>query len=127
MKYLLDTHTLLWFLEGDTSLSQIAIELIENEEHIKYISIASIWEISIKHSLGKLLLTKELRELFAELLLTEIQVLPISFNHILRLNSLDFHHRDPFDRLIIAQGQEEGLTIITKDAIFSEYEVGIIW
>jgi PIN domain nuclease of toxin-antitoxin system len=127
MKYLLDTHTLLWFLEGDSSLSELAIALIEDEKNLKYVSIASIWEIGIKCSLGKIHITKELRGFLAELILTEIQVLPISFNHILRLNALEFHHRDPFDRLIIAQGLEEGLTIITKDVVFSEYSVKTTW
>jgi PIN domain nuclease of toxin-antitoxin system len=127
VNYLLDTHTLIWFLEGDSSLSVKARQIIEDEANIKYISIASLWEISIKLSLGKLALMSSFDNFLNELLKTEIQILPISFLHVLRVSQLEFFHKDPFDRLIISQGLEEKLTIVGKDPNFPLYNIVQHW
>ena len=125
MNCILDTHTLIWFLEGNQLLSLNAREAIENQSHTKYISIASLWEIAIKMSLGKLILRKPLAEFLSDVSLTEFEILQINFSHILRISQLDFLHKDPFNRVIISQSLEEGLTIISKDENFPLYNVDL--
>jgi PIN domain nuclease of toxin-antitoxin system len=127
VNYILDTHTLIWFLEGDDFLSENARKIIENEDHTKHISIVSLWEIAIKISLGKLALSTTLNDFLILLSTTEIKVLPISYAHILLVSQLEFLHKDPFDRIIIAQAQAEQLTIVGKDGNFSLYEVALYW
>jgi PIN domain nuclease of toxin-antitoxin system len=117
MQLLLDTHTFIWFISGDQALPQKALDAIKNTENKCYISIASIWEIAIKFSLKKL----ELKSDF------DIEVLQITFQHLQKIINLEFHHRDPFDRLIIAQAIVENLTIITKDENFSRYTDSLFW
>jgi PIN domain nuclease of toxin-antitoxin system len=101
MAYLLDTHTFLWYLDGNRSLSKKVREIIDNPKNKSYISIASIWEMGIKISLGKLQLDLPLEELKQELVKNEIEILPLDFEHINELMDLDYHHRDPFDRILI--------------------------
>jgi PIN domain nuclease of toxin-antitoxin system len=108
VNYILDTHALIWFIEGSDNLSEQAKKAIENESATKYISIASLWEIAIKISLGKLILNKPLEIFLSELTQTHIKILPITLAHILRISKMDYLHKDPFDRIIIAQGLEEG-------------------
>lgn len=127
MSYLLDTHTLIWFLEGDTSLSTKACLAIEDENSQKYVSIASLWEIGIKLSLEKLKLKESFESFLKELALTDIQILPISPVHTLRVSQLEFFHKDPFDRLIISQSLEDNLTIIGKDPNFPLYNTTLYW
>jgi PIN domain nuclease of toxin-antitoxin system len=127
VNYILDNHTLIWFLEGDDFLSENARKIIENEDHTKHISIVSLWEIAIKISLGKLALSTTLNDFLILLSTTEIKVLPISYAHILLVSQLEFLHKDPFDRIIIAQAQAEQLTIVGKDGNFSLYEVALYW
>lgn len=100
--FLLDTHAFLWFLSGDEKLSQQARSSIENTDHIKYISIASIWEIAIKLNLGKLELTISLEGLKTEILKNNFEILPLDFDHLIQLSILENHHKDPFDRIILA-------------------------
>ncbi len=127
MKYLLDTHTLLWFLNEDQQLKPSTLELIENADLI-YVSIASLWEIAIKYSLGKLSLPNDYKKIFPyQLTQNDIDVLPIKIHHIYGINHLEFHHRDPFDRIIIAQSMAEDLPIISKDGVFDKYDVKCIW
>jgi len=92
-----------------------------------FVSIATIWEIAIKISLGKLDLNGGFDDIARPLQRYEIELLPISFEHVQKLLKLDFHHRDPFDRIIISQGLVEKLSIITKDENFCKYNVRIIW
>ena len=127
MKLLLDTHTFLWFLGGDSELSKKARTLIENPEHEKYISIASFWEIAIKNSLGKLTLDVPFAELKIEVIKNSFQILPITFEDTLQLSKLPFHHRDPFDRIIISQAIGNNLTLISRDNNFSLYNVNLLW
>ena len=126
-KLLLDTHTLIWFLEGDQALSGQAKASIEGKGVTNYVSVATLWEIAIKSSLGKLTLKQDFSRL--ELLVQQngFYVLPINFEHLKKVKTLSFHHRDPFDRLIIAQSLVERLDIVTKDPAFPAYGVSIIW
>ena len=105
MKYLLDTHTLLWFLTNDKKLSDRARQLIENSNNESFLSIVSLWEIAIKTALGKLDLAEPFEQMFPkQLQLNRIEVLDIAVDSLTKLTTLPFHHGDPFDRLIIAQG-----------------------
>ena len=127
MKVLLDTHTFLWFLGGNSELSTQARSIIENPEYETYISIASFWEVAIKSSLGKLKLDVPFSELKTEVLKNNFQILPITFQDTLRLTTLPFLHRDPFDRIIISQAKENNLTLISRDDNFSLYDVNLLW
>ena len=128
MKYLLDTHTLLWFLKGDNKLSDKARRLIDSPRNEKFLSIASLWEIAIKVNLGKLVLDKPFEKLFPEQLhFNRIEILDITVDSLIKLTTLPFHHRDPFDRLIIAQALVEELPIIGIDAAFDAYGINREW
>jgi len=127
MAFLLDTHTFIWFINGDRSLPETAINDIKNVKYKCFISIASIWEIAIKANLNKLELKSDFDKIIDLLAYNEIEILPITFEHIQMPNNLEFHHKDPFDRIIIAQGIAEQLTIITKDESFKKYDVSVQW
>ena len=127
MDYLLDTHTFLWFLNGSEELSDKAKSAIENIKNTKFISIASFWEIAIKTSLGKLKLDIPFQELKFLAINNGFEILPLTFEHTNQLVNLNFHYKDPFDRLIIAQAMTDKLTIIGKDKNFAPYSVKIIW
>lgn len=127
MQLLLDTHTFIWFINGDSSLPNKIIDEIKNLKNQCFISIVSIWEIAIKCKLNKLSLNADFNRILDFLDQNQIEILPISFDHIIKLNELDFYHRDPFDRIIIAQGMSENLTILTKDQNFSLYKVKALW
>ncbi len=124
---MLDTHTLIWFLEGSEALSNEARIIIEETKSQKYVSIASIWEIAIKVSIEKLMLAKSLEAFLFDLSQTDITILPIKLSHTLRLSKLEFLHRDPFDRLIIAQSIEENFEVLTRDHNFATYGVATHW
>ena len=128
MKYLLDTHTLLWFLQGDKKLSDKARQLIDSPRNSKFLSIVSLWEIAVKVSLEKLVLDKPFERLFPEQLhFNRIQILDITVDSLIKLTTLPFHHRDPFDRLIIAQALVEELPIIGADTAFDAYGIRREW
>lgn len=127
MKFLLDTHTYIWFSNNHPLLSPKAKSLIESEKNYAYLSMASLWEMSIKMSLGKLSLNKSLSILYQELLLSGIEILPITFDHVLYSSSLPFHHRDPFDRLILAQALSEKMQLLSADVIFDAYAQVRVW
>jgi len=127
MRVLLDTHAFLWFIGGDSELSKQARAVIENPQNEKYISIASFWEIAIKQSLGKLVLDVPFSVLKTEAFSNGFQILPIDFGDTLRLTTLPTHHRDPFDRIIIAQSMENKLTLLSKDSNFSFYDIKVLW
>lgn len=103
MKYLIDTHIFIWFVENLPNLPQSIKNLIEDESSEIFISIASLWEISIKTSIGKLQLNRKYEEILDVLRDNSIEILPIDFAHTVENNRLPFYHRDPFDRIIIAQ------------------------
>jgi PIN domain nuclease of toxin-antitoxin system len=128
MRYLLDTHGLIWFLSGDARISAEARQLIEDDNNDLFVSIASLWEMAIKYSLGKLYLTQPFEVLFpAQLEANDIKVLDITIDHLQATCRLPLYHRDPFDRLIIAQAQVERLPLISTDTILDSYGVRRIW
>jgi PIN domain nuclease of toxin-antitoxin system len=128
MRLLLDTHALLWFIGNDPQLSALARQNIENSGHNKFVSAASLWEIAIKIGLGKLTLPRPFDEVFPQQLeINGFELLPISCAHLNQNLSLPFHHRDPFDRLLIAQALADDLTIVTRDPEFSKYPAKILW
>lgn len=122
MKILLDSHVLLWLAFEQSRLSSIAIKAIEDQRNQVFVSMASLWEIAIKNNLGKLKLPSNfLAEICKN---TEIlQIMPL---HIHALSELPFHHRDPFDRMLIAQAITEEMTLMTKDAVMHRYNVNIL-
>ncbi len=128
MRVLLDTHALLWWLFNDPKLSQLARDLIKEPGNTVLMSSASAWEIATKYRLGKLPEAGEVAQNLPELLRTaRIDVLPISVEHALAAGHLPGPHRDPFDRMLIAQAQLERIPIITTDGEFSKYDVQIMW
>ncbi len=126
MGLLLDTHTLIWFVEGSNRLSSKAQSELATVAK-KYISVASLWEITIKSSKNKLELKQSLHELNRFLSLNNIQLIDIKVSHLSTLLELPYYHGDPFDRLLIAQAISENLTIISADQHFKAYPVKIIW
>lgn len=128
MRYLLDTHTLLWFIADDSRLSSNARRLIEDASIEIFLSVASLWEIAIKVNIGKLTLDKPFNQLFPdELDFHRIEMLDITVESLVQLTALPHHHRDPFDRLIIAQALVENLPIIGVDEIFDAYSISREW
>ena len=128
MRALIDTSTFLWSISDSDKLSANARQFIADLENDILLSAASLWEIAIKTSLGKLELLLPFNRLIPEQLeQNAITVLPVEVRHLSGIIDLPFHHRDPFDRLIIAQGLAEQLPVITKDAAFSQYPVQLIW
>ena len=126
MKLLIDTQILIWFLEGNKLLSQSRRQIIIDLHNDVFISIASLWEMAIKISIGKLILAKPFTDVLKQLVIDNIEILPISPDHTLQVSTLPFHHKDPFDRIIIAQSQIENLPVITEDGEFSNYKIKII-
>jgi PIN domain nuclease of toxin-antitoxin system len=126
MNLLLDTQCFLWYVMGDSRLPQLLRSYIEDPSNPYRISIASLWELSIKDSIGKLRLDISFHELIHEYVIPSgLTILPVSIDHLLELGKLPHHHRDPFDRIIIAQSIVEDLTIVTTDSQFDKYPVKI--
>jgi len=124
MRLLLDTHTFLWFIMGSPALTAEARDLIEDVTSEKFLSIASLWEIAIKLSTGKLSLSAPFDELIPQQLsLNGFELLNIKIAHAAMVATLPFHHRDPFDRLIIAQAVVEKMSIVSIDAVFDNYPI----
>ena len=128
MNLLLDTHAFLWFIAGSDDLSAVARDLIEEPGNQPFLSAASLWEMAIKLSLGKLHLALPFEELVPEqMMLNGIQFLPIEISHVVPVVTLPFHHRDPFDRLLIAQAMVEQIPIVSGDPAFDPYPVQKLW
>lgn len=127
MTILIDTHSLLWFLNGDKSLSQKAKEVILSTENLKYVSIASIWEIAVKMSLGKLNFPGGLQALSKLIYDNGFELLPLEMNYFFELLNLKFIHKDPFDRILISQCTIENIPIVTNDQYIKKYKVKTIW
>lgn len=127
MRALLDTHTILWFLENDSQLSHEAKKVIEDSSNEIFVSIASLWEVTIKKSLGKLNLSRETNEIAMHLEKLSIDVLPIKVEHLYALKEIPFHHKDPFDRILISQAIFEKMALVSKDDNMKLYQADIIW
>ena len=128
MKYLLDTHALLWSADDDPRLGQSARETILDDASTLTVSVASAWELSIKTGAGKLVLAPTAMKWFKQATrVGRIQVLAVELVHLDELESLPRHHGDPFDRLMICQARALGLTVITGDRAFAAYDVETLW
>lgn len=128
MKAILDTHTLLWLVDESDKLPKAVRTFCEDTENELYLSIASLWELSIKMSLGKIELPENaLLKLKQWCDNNAVSILPINLHHCILIQTLPFHHRDPFDRLIIAQAIHEKLQIISCDEHFPQYNVDVFW
>ena len=128
MNLLLDTHAFLWFIANDPRLSRQAHSLIQAPANRRWLSIASLWEMAIKVSLGKLTLAQPFDQFIPrQLQLNQIEVLSIELSHVAAVVAMPFHHRDPFDRLMAAQCQIEGLPIVSADLVFDAYSIRRVW
>jgi|SRR5436853_6390093 len=128
MKLLLDTHTFLWFIIGNPHLSANARALIEDQANEKFLSVGSMWEIAIKVSIGKLALSGSFDTLIPQQLsINGFDLLGLEVNHAAALINLPFHHRDPFDRLLIAQAIVEQMQIVSIDLTFDAYQITRLW
>jgi PIN domain nuclease of toxin-antitoxin system len=127
MSYLLDTHVLLWYFEDSPKLPESVATIIESAEAQKVVSVASLWEFSIKSSLQKLSFEGGLTVLWEMITSNGFAVLPIQESHLSRLIRLPFLHRDPFDRLLIATAIEESMTLLSADENIHKYDIQCIW
>ena len=127
MKYLLDTHVFLWAVTADPKLSSRAKQIFTGD-HELWFSVAGVWEILTKVQIGKLRLPSPAGAyVSAQLVRNNIRVLPITLTHALHLERLPLHHRDPFDRVLIAQSLEEELPIVTADPLLASYSATLVW
>ncbi len=128
MKFIADTHAFIWFVTDSPQLSAQAKKLFESPESERFLSMASIWEIAVKTNLGKLSFDKPLEQFLPEqIVLNYIRLLDVSLSHALRIANLPLHHRDPFDRMIVAQSLTENLPILSNDNALDAYGVKRIW
>jgi PIN domain nuclease of toxin-antitoxin system len=128
VRLLLDTHSFLWWVGAGRALSRRARSAIGSGRNECFVSIATAWEIAIKVSLGSLRVEGSLdRFLPDQIAANGFQPLPIDLRHAARVATLPFHHRDPFDRLLVAQALEEELAVVTADPVFAEYGVKRVW
>lgn len=125
--FILDSHTLLWYLAGSQELSPLAKKSIMDADNTIYVSIASLWEIGIKHSLGKLDLPKPFAALEPSLQAEGFSILPITIKDITEIIALPFHHRDPFDRILVAQAIRINCPVIGRDEAFDLYGITRHW
>ena len=126
MRYLLDTNVLIYMLSAPDEISPEAKRIVQTEEHL-FASIASLWDIAIKQGLGKLNIGLNIPGIEEQCEIRGIQMLPLSSGAIERIKTLPDIHRDPFDRMLIAQAIEDSLTIVTRDRIIPQYQVPTIW
>jgi PIN domain nuclease of toxin-antitoxin system len=125
---LLDTHAFLWFTTGESRLTDTARELISDPRNEILLSMASLWEMAIKASSGKLVLNPSFdTAILGQMAHNDIRLLGIEVAHVREVLSLPWHHRDPFDRLLIAQAKAESLPVISVDGVFDSYPVSRIW
>jgi PIN domain nuclease of toxin-antitoxin system len=127
MKLLLDTHIFIWWANQPDKLSQAALSALQDEANELLLSVATVWEMQIKIQLAKLKLSLPLNELVeSQQEINNLKILPVALNHVLALDALPYHHKDPFDRLLIAQSLEEGATLVSTDSKFSEYSITLL-
>jgi len=127
MNYLLDTCTLLWFFTGSGKLSKTARAVIEDGGLRKCVSAASLWEFAISCSMGRLHIDSGFPRFHANIVENCFAILPISKVYLEQLIGLPFHHRDPFDRLLVATAKADGMTVLTSDENISKYDVSVVW
>jgi PIN domain nuclease of toxin-antitoxin system len=123
MRLVLDTHTLLWWLEGSPEITKSVGDALRSADNVKFVSVVSIWEIRLKWALGKLKLPRNFRTILDQ---QPVEQLPVLSDHAHAFGELPLHHRDPFDRMLVAQARVENLTLVTRDPRIREYDVAII-
>jgi PIN domain nuclease of toxin-antitoxin system len=128
MHLLVDTHVLIWVSENDPQLSNTAKLALESPTNSKYVSIATFWEMAIKINIGKLRLSKPLATIISDVLSNEdITLLPIEPKHVLFIESMTLYHRDPFDRVLIAQAICEDFILVSNEVLFDQYGLKRLW
>lgn len=128
MKLLLDTHAFVWWDSEPAKLSPRVMALCQDRANVVLLSVASIWEMQIKLQLGKLKLNLPLAKVIESQQQTNnIEILPITLDHVLALNDLPAHHKDPFDRLLVAQANVEDAVLVSSDPIFAKYTIKLLW
>ena len=128
MKLLLDTHTFIWWDSEPAKLSASALSACQDQANTLILSVVSVWEIQIKSQLGKLKLNMPLSEIIqSQRQMNNVQILTVELDHVLELQNLPYHHKDPFDRLLIAQANVEDVLLVSGDSVFSEYPINLIW
>jgi PIN domain nuclease of toxin-antitoxin system len=125
--FLLDTHTLLWFIQGDPQLNNRARTIMTTDTNTLYLSVASLWEIIIKLNIGKLKIGHTIGEIYTLLAQFKIEIIPINQSDLEQYLILPLHHRDPFDRLLIAQAIDRQLSLVSADHAFGAYSVQQLW
>lgn len=125
-KLLLDTHAFIWFVSNDANLPAETKNQIESADAV-FLSIASIWEIAIKLNIGKLSLKGTFEDIEPQLIAADIKILPVTFTDTVQFRYLPLHHRDPFDRILIAQAMNHSLVLISRDAAFDAYSIQRLW
>ncbi len=128
MRLLLDTQCWLWWFSQPEKLNENAIAKIADETNEIWFSVASVWEMGIKVSIGKLPLPENIND-YVSTRMTQLAArsLEINASHALQVTTLPLHHRDPFDRMLVAQAQIEDMTLVSADSIFNQYEVTLLW
>jgi PIN domain nuclease of toxin-antitoxin system len=124
LRLLLDTHAALWFLAGDERLSPAARDHLIDGSNRVLLSAVVVWEVAIKRSLGKLVVPERYLSLLLE---AGVQPLPVSLEHAAAVEQLPPHHRDPFDRMLVAQARSEGAALVSRDAALRSYGVTLVW
>jgi PIN domain nuclease of toxin-antitoxin system len=128
VRLLLDTHAFLWWVEGEPALGRRARAAVADPDNEVFLSIASCWELAIKLSLGKLRLNEDIERFIPEQLTRNgFALLGVEFRHVARVADLPFHHRDPFDRLLVAQALQDDLAIVSVDRVLRKYGVTVVW
>jgi len=127
MKLLLDTHTVIWFVNKHPRLPQRIRDMLEDESNVVYVSSISLWEIAIKSRLGKLDLNRSFRDVIRLLHSNGFRFLTIRLRYFYRLNRLELHHKDPFDRMLIAQSLAENMPLVSNEEVFDLYDVRRLW
>ena len=128
MNLLLDTHTFIWWADEPEKLSASALKALEDERNRLILSVVSVWEMQIKAQLGKMKLSLPLKDLIeSQQQANELEILPVRIEHVFELDNLPLHHKDPFDRLLLAQSIVENATIVSIDPRLSAYSVSLLW
>lgn len=128
MRAILDTHVVLWWVTNDSQLSQVVRDIISDPDNTLYVSVASSWEIIIKAQTGKLPLPEAPTQFIQSCLtVNRFESMAIDLSHVLQVDNLPDHHKDPFDRILIAQSQSENIPILTIDHLIARYPVQTIW
>jgi len=127
MNLLIDTQSFIWFIEDNSKMPTKIKDIMNCESNVLLLSIVSLWEMTIKTSMGKLKMQRSIDNVIKNISEEGFEILPIKSNHLLTLSKLEFIHRDPFDRMIIAQGISENIPVISSDSVFKEYPMQIIY